>query len=185
MSGFEIAGIVLGALPVIDEGLSYFSARSKELIHYEDVMTVLILKMHEHQVRFRRVCERLLASFTHQYQVEMLLDRPSKDIWVSVLASGLRVDLEKKLGYSHHVFVGTWSQIAHDLAKLRRRVIGLDKGQVSKEIHSTFRRQRLTGHCLAMAQSHRILQRALAKGDLEASEALSEAQQPHKTLGKD
>lgn len=148
MSGFEIAGVVLGAWPLLEEGLKFYKARSKEIIHHEESMNDLILTLHYQHLRFRSSCERAVASLVNDNELELLLDDPGEKQWRTILDAGLDGKLKRSLGKGFHLYIQTTKSIVKNLTELHK-VVGLAGSQVRPFIF--FKASPFTRHAPAHA----------------------------------
>lgn len=129
MSGFEIAGIVLGAWPLLEQGLEFYKKRSKEIVHHEESMNDLILDLHRQHLRFRSSCERALVSLVKDSELKILLDNPHEKQWKIMLDAGLDDKLRQKFGDGFHWYIDTIGRIFKNFNELHK-IVGLIGSQV-------------------------------------------------------
>ncbi|KAF5600528.1 hypothetical protein FPANT_2327 [Fusarium pseudoanthophilum] len=84
MSGLEVAGIVLGSIPLLiialgkyTEGLSTLHRWRK----YKRELQSLIRNLETERVKLQNVCEKLLLDLVPHYKIEALIDNPMGDLW--------------------------------------------------------------------------------------------------------
>ncbi|GAB7355270.1 hypothetical protein MBLNU459_g5815t1 [Dothideomycetes sp. NU459] len=128
MSGFEVAGVVLGIIPLLDEGLKFYKHRSKEIIHHEESMNQLIATLHYQHIRFRSSCERLLDGLVKGSELKALLDEPSEKGWLEALNGGLETRLRQRLGHDLYFFSSTIRSLVSNFAVLNG-ILGLQETQ--------------------------------------------------------
>lgn len=125
MSGFEVAGIMLGAWPILDQGLKFYKERAGAFFEHEEMMNRFIRLLHVEHSRFRSSCEKLLEGLADDNEFEDLLDRPTVKSWKTVLEQGLGPKLEERLSYSFIAYSETLEKISDNLKKLES-LVGLD-----------------------------------------------------------
>jgi hypothetical protein len=85
MSGFEIAGAVLGAIPLLISALEHYGEgvkTIKSMIGYKALIGNLVLDFRVENSRFRRGCEKLLTRLKlPPEEVEELLNSPNGQRW--------------------------------------------------------------------------------------------------------
>lgn len=101
MSGFEVVGVVLGALPLLVSGLEHYAegvATLKSMRDYQAVLETLIVSFTTSLAIYRSSCEELLSPLMLQEEVfYKLLDNPQQG-WDD---PDLGVQLAKRLGSSY------------------------------------------------------------------------------------
>ncbi|EKG21157.1 hypothetical protein MPH_01513 [Macrophomina phaseolina MS6] len=138
MSGFEIAGVVLGAWPLLDQSLSFYKKRSEEIFYHEHVMNEMIRKLHLEHARFRNSCEKLIAGLAEDSELDVLLENPTEQAWKSALQGGLENGLKSRLGRDFFAYNSTIRQIGVDLLTLRD-IVGIDDQSKRSSWRSTTR----------------------------------------------
>ncbi|KAF7507655.1 hypothetical protein GJ744_010208 [Endocarpon pusillum] len=85
MSGFEIAGVVLGSIPLLISGLHHYSkglSTVENMRDYETVIENLVTSLSMSLIIFRTSCEQLLAPLMlPDEQFRELLANPQTDAW--------------------------------------------------------------------------------------------------------
>nr|POF20019.1 hypothetical protein CFP56_52268 [Quercus suber] len=107
MSGIEVAGLVLGAIPLVISGLEHYGegARTiKSMWNYPQEFASLSRRMRVEQDIFRNAIELLLSDCVEDAVLADLLDNPGGDIW-----SDPKVDeaLREKMRRSYEVYLET------------------------------------------------------------------------------
>ncbi|KAL7936010.1 hypothetical protein V8C35DRAFT_296600 [Trichoderma chlorosporum] len=84
MSGFEIAGIVLRAIPLIVSGLENYQ-NGVRLIQrwrkYDKELQSLIRNIETERVKLQNVCEKLLDGLVPPSQIDAMVEEPDGDLW--------------------------------------------------------------------------------------------------------
>jgi hypothetical protein len=124
MSGFEVSGLVLGAMPLLVEALQFYKSRAKDILRHEEVMNELIRKLHAEHVLFRSTCTRLIDGLVADDKMEDLLDSATEAAWAKALADGLEDKLKDRLSSAYHFCTSTIRNIGKNLVALEA-VIGL------------------------------------------------------------
>ena len=126
MSGIEVAGLVLGAFPLVIAGVQFYingCDTVKRWRKWESVLAHLARNVKaEHRI-FRNICKRLELEIIHDGQRQREVTEAQIDA------------LEERLGDSYDDFVAVARDLAKTLAKCRRK-LDLDKdGNVSKALN--------------------------------------------------
>jgi hypothetical protein len=84
MSGFEVAGIVLGVIPIVisaledyDEGLTAIQRWRK----YEREVRSLIRNLETERLRLQTICEKLLIGIAPPSRIEHMINDPTGSLW--------------------------------------------------------------------------------------------------------
>ncbi len=81
MSGFEIAGIVLGSFPLLVTALEAYINFMKDWGKIPSEMNSLHRQLTTEQVNLHNVLERLLGDMVPQRDVEPMLEDPMGPLW--------------------------------------------------------------------------------------------------------
>lgn len=84
MSGLEVAGVVLGALPLIISALEHYADginTAKRYWRYKSEIRSLILQVKTERGIFLNTIEQLLNGIVRIEQIETFLSSPRGDIW--------------------------------------------------------------------------------------------------------
>jgi hypothetical protein len=93
MSGFEIAGVVLGSLPLVISAMEHYAegiATAKRFWRYKSEMRSLILQINTERGIFINTLEQLLTGIIRVEQMADFLAKPGGDLW-------RKADVDKKL----------------------------------------------------------------------------------------
>ncbi|KAF2227126.1 hypothetical protein BDZ85DRAFT_58810 [Elsinoe ampelina] len=116
----EVAGVVLGALPVIERAIRYYRDRSSILWHHERFMVSLLRSFQFEHLLFRTSCQKLLEGCVDRWTMEELLMKPDEARWKKVLDEDLDSKLKRRLGEDYSVYVHAIQDMWRHLVKLCR-----------------------------------------------------------------
>ncbi|KAF4454015.1 hypothetical protein F53441_3399 [Fusarium austroafricanum] len=140
MSGFEIAGLILSAIPIAIETLKIGSqglATLRRSRKYENEMQRLINRFENERVRLQDVCEKLLVDLVPHSQIEQLILNPHE-----LLGSKPELDtkLRGRLWNGYEVFEKTLKEIrtAMDEATERINIQIRDKLNIRRSLRHSF-----------------------------------------------
>ncbi|KAI8211608.1 hypothetical protein K4K52_010122 [Colletotrichum sp. SAR 10_76] len=104
MSGFEVAGIVLGTIPLLISALEHYKegiSTIRAWRNYDRELRSLIRNLQTERVRFQDVCEKLLVGLVSQRQIESMVDDPFGPAWQE---EKVRAKIEARLWRSFNNF---------------------------------------------------------------------------------
>lgn len=84
MSGFEVAGVVLGTIPLLISALEHYKegiSTIRTWRNYDRELRSLIRNLETERVRFQDICEKLLVGLVSQCQIESMVDDPFGPAW--------------------------------------------------------------------------------------------------------
>ncbi|KAI8157328.1 hypothetical protein K4K49_004614 [Colletotrichum sp. SAR 10_70] len=84
MSGFEVAGVVLGTIPLVISALEHYKqgiSTIRTWRNYNRELRILILSLETERVRFQDVCEKLLVGLVSPCQIESMVEDPFGPAW--------------------------------------------------------------------------------------------------------
>lgn len=84
MSGFEVAGVVLGSIPLIVSALEHYKqgmSTIKTWRNYDRELRSLIRNLETEKIRFQDICEKLLIGLVPSSQIEHMVDDPFGRLW--------------------------------------------------------------------------------------------------------
>ncbi len=125
MSGFEVAGIVLGTIPLLIAALEHCHDGVTTIQRWrryqrERQNLARILKME--QIKLQNICEELLKGLAPASQIESMIKEPFGTQWKdSLIEARLRARLDNSLD----VFQTTISDVQNSMTELARR-LGVD-----------------------------------------------------------
>ncbi len=93
MSGFEVAGIVLGSIPLVISALEHAGegiSTIKRWLKYKRELESLIRYLRTERLKLQDVCEKLLIGLVPTSEIEAMINDPQGELW-------LREEVEKKV----------------------------------------------------------------------------------------
>ncbi|KAI7771940.1 hypothetical protein LZL87_006216 [Fusarium oxysporum] len=84
MSGFEVAGIVLGSMPIVVSALQCYMnglGTLQNFRSYKRILKSLILTLKTEHVNLQNICEKLLTGIAPQTRIEEMIRDPFGDLW--------------------------------------------------------------------------------------------------------
>jgi len=129
MAGFEIAGLVLGIIPVMIIGLQEVHGRtSKILFKHQHVIASFIRELDMEHAQLRSTLEKMLSGLVNEIELAQLLEDQQHPIWKD---PDLENRMKQRLGpEAYRIYITTVSRVANALIDLRDDV-GLNQGKVS------------------------------------------------------
>ncbi|KAL9045456.1 MAG: hypothetical protein Q9214_001498 [Letrouitia sp. 1 TL-2023] len=129
MSGFEVVGVVLGAIPLLISGLEHYAEgirTIKTMWNYEAVVDHLVVEFRLSQSIFRHSCEDLLMPILPDAEAAKLLEGALPN-WSD---PGLDKQLRGRLGPDYGVYTRYVRALKRRI-ELFSRKLGLDQGTMS------------------------------------------------------
>lgn len=137
MSGIEVAGLVLGALPLLISGMEHYrdgADRILDVVRYKAMIGDLVCYFDTATARFNLTCEKLLGSLTlSDAQFNELLETPGGEAWKQPF---LEVQLSARLGRSYKAYSSTTIHLYKKINQLAGK-LGLDKENDMKVLRRT------------------------------------------------
>ena len=131
MSGFEVAGIVLGALPIIVSGLKFYlhgASTIREWRRYKRPLQQLVTELETSHVIFQNVLEKLLLGIAADDQIDNMIKDPFGPAWKQ---PAIHHKVREKLWRNPQVFEDTVQDMGAAVAEMRESLqIDVD-GKVS------------------------------------------------------
>ncbi|KAF5655603.1 hypothetical protein F25303_537 [Fusarium sp. NRRL 25303] len=84
MSGFEVAGIVLGSIPIVVSALQCYMnglGTLQNFRSYKRILKSLILSLKTEHVSLQNICEKLLTGIAPQTRIEEMIRDPFGNLW--------------------------------------------------------------------------------------------------------
>jgi hypothetical protein len=136
MSGFEVAGIILGLIPLLISGLEDYSkgvSMIKNMKAYESVLETMIADFITSSAIYRNSCEELLSPLMlPDAKFYELLNDPKSKTWDS---DELGKELRNRLGDSYEPYKLAVEKLNKRIDLLRRKLDLNDDMQVSALIY--------------------------------------------------
>lgn len=131
MSGIEVAGLVLGSIPLVISALKYYDhgimtiERARSYTRYR--MT-LIEALNEERTRLENICEFILDGLVPKFDIERMIADPWGDLWKD---EALKLKLRARLWNSLTQFEQTSQEMRTAMRELMDKLdVGPD-GKVS------------------------------------------------------
>ncbi|KAL9484102.1 hypothetical protein ACSS6W_002891 [Trichoderma asperelloides] len=140
MSGFEIAGAVLGAIPLVISALEHYKNGVRTIQRwrkYDKELQYLIRNIETERVKLQNVCEKLLDGLVPPSQIDAMVENPSGDLWTN---EEVQKKIQARLWRSWSVFEETLRDIQVAINDITERVGNgddvrwSDKSLVAKEL---------------------------------------------------
>jgi len=133
MSGVEIAGLILGALPLVIHAVERYSQGVQSVrryIKYRRELESLVRRLGLEVEMFRNICEELLNGIVSIDRMANMLDDPAGSVW-----SDPEIDqrLQKRLHRSYTVYLNTVKDMVVVLEEFKIRLKIDAMGEVSIE----------------------------------------------------
>lgn len=122
MPGFEVAGAVLGVIPLVISALEHYQhgvQALKKWRRYENNIQCLIRNINVERARLQNVCEKLLDGLVPPYQIDAMVDNPNGDLWTN---EEVQEKIRVRLWKSSTVFEETLRDIQVAMVHLSERV---------------------------------------------------------------
>lgn len=122
MSGFEIAGAVLGAIPLVISALEHYKNGVRTIQRwrkYDKELQYLIRNIETERVKLQNVCEKLLDGLVPPSQIDAMVENPSGDLWTN---EEVQKKIQARLWRSWSVFEETLRDIQVAINDITERV---------------------------------------------------------------
>lgn len=122
MSGFEIAGAVLGAIPLVISALESYKngvLLIQRYRSYENEIQLLIRNINIERVRLQNVCEKLLDGLAPSSQIDAMVENPGGGLWMD---EEIQKKIRARLWRSWDVFEQTLRDILVAITDISKRV---------------------------------------------------------------
>ncbi|KAI0803735.1 hypothetical protein GGR55DRAFT_385661 [Xylaria sp. FL0064] len=122
MSGFEIAGIVLGAVPLLISALEHYGDALSTLNKwrkYERELRSLVRNLDTERVKLQNVCEKLLVGIVPESQIEAMIKDPMGGLWKE---EKIQARVQSRLWESYGSFEDTISDIKRATDEMNQRI---------------------------------------------------------------
>ncbi|KXH36708.1 hypothetical protein CSIM01_03102 [Colletotrichum simmondsii] len=140
MSGFEIAGVVLGAIPLILKALDDYNrvARSIETWrHYEREISSLSRNLSNEQARLRNVCDLLLSNLVTASDYELMIKNPLGPLWKQ---EDVQRKIKTRLYRSYDTFQRIMEEMEAAIHYIKQKLHLDDQGKAKWIEESTIKR---------------------------------------------
>ncbi|KAI8674571.1 hypothetical protein NCS57_00355300 [Fusarium keratoplasticum] len=138
MSGFEIAGIILGSIPLVISTLENYGAGLSTLQRwrrYQRELQSLIRNLETERIKLQNVFEKLLIGLVPHSRIEALINNPIGDLWRE--EETLR-KIQFRLSKGFKMFEATMSNLKTTIDDMARRIDSQRGGIVSEFKRAVF-----------------------------------------------
>ncbi|KAJ4244351.1 hypothetical protein NW762_014478 [Fusarium torreyae] len=122
MSGFEIAGAVLGSIPLVVSALENYKNGVRVIQRYrryERELQSLIRNLETERVKLQNVCEKLLDGIVPPSRIDAMVENPGGDLW---LKEETQREIRARLWKSWDVFQWTLSDIQTATEEINKKL---------------------------------------------------------------
>ncbi|KAF4846956.1 hypothetical protein CGCSCA4_v005962 [Colletotrichum siamense] len=119
MSGFEVAGVVLGTIPLVISALEHYKqgiSTIRKWRNYDRELRSLTRNLETERVRFQDVCEKLLVGLVPPRQIETMVEHPFGPAWHE---DKIQAKIEARLWRSFNIF----EEIVKDMGEATREMV--------------------------------------------------------------
>ena len=130
MSGIEVAGLVLGSLPLLLAGLQFYAegiAVTKRYWKYREEVNSLLDDLKAENAVYQNSIETLLLGVVDAKNVEEFLANPGGELWKT---SSFKRKLKKRLGTSYDPYFSTILKLRTTAETFKERLKLGSSGQV-------------------------------------------------------
>jgi hypothetical protein len=127
MSGFEVAGIVLGSIPIVIEGCKFFlrAIQDRRVLrkrYYTNELSRWIGILETEQALLKNVCAKLLNGLAPSERVRELVSDPLSPLWQDPI---LRDSVDARLAGSGKVFSANLKDISEAIEEMKQ-LLGIE-----------------------------------------------------------
>ncbi|KAF2715052.1 hypothetical protein K504DRAFT_365978 [Pleomassaria siparia CBS 279.74] len=118
MSGIEVAGLVLGAIPLIISAMESYNEGLdpvKSFMNWKGELPQFIRKLRNQHVHYAQTTRMLLEPITTEFELAEMLSEPGGQLWKDEDMSG---KLKDKLQESYHAYQSTMADIERIMKKI-------------------------------------------------------------------
>lgn len=144
MSGFEVAGIVLGSIPLLISTLEHYCEGVTTLQRwrkYKRELRSLIRNLETERVKLQNVCEKLLDGLVSLSQFEAMIKSPLSELWKR---QEIHRKIRGRLWEASDVFEATICDVNSAIEEMTKRLDSQNDGKVSEFRRGVFTLRRST-----------------------------------------
>ncbi|TEA17635.1 hypothetical protein C8034_v011830 [Colletotrichum sidae] len=137
MSGFEVAGVVLGSIPLLISALEHYKqgiSSIRKWRNYDRELRSIIRNLETERVRFQDVCEKLLVGLVATSQIESMVEEPFGTSWQE---GNIQAKIRARLWRSFDVFEQTVEDMRDAIEEMKRK-LDLEADGKMKWLENTF-----------------------------------------------
>ncbi|KAL7923319.1 hypothetical protein ACQKWADRAFT_290556 [Trichoderma austrokoningii] len=140
MSGLEVAGAVLGAIPLVISALEHYQQGVRVIQRwrkYDMELQCLIRNIETERIKLQNICEKLLDGLVPPSQIDTMVENPGGDLWMN---ETVQRKIRSRLWRSWPVFEQTLRDIQKAITDIGDKVgnvhdvRGSDTSLVAKEL---------------------------------------------------
>ena len=119
MSGLEVAGLVLGTLPLVIKGLEAYINLLREWRKAPGELKSIHRQLSTDQVAFQNACEHLISDAVPQRDIEEMLQDPFGPLWHR---KETELRIRRRLGSSYRPFESTIVEVQDALESVKNKL---------------------------------------------------------------
>jgi len=133
MSGFEVAGLVLGAFSITITALEKYEKKARSFVRIREQWKACWSDLRLHRVTFSSHLKQLLLPLVaDDAKIETLMANPGGESWKD---PSFAAQLETRLGESYSLYLEYISGLAHVMDQLNKE-LGFDSDPVQERLHA-------------------------------------------------
>lgn len=136
MSGLEVAGVVLGSLPLVISALEHYAAgvaTAKRYFRYKSELRSLVLQMNTERSIFINTMEQLLTGIVRIEHMSEFVSNIGSAVWKE---QGIDELLRKRLGNAHDAYMGNVKGMESSLNTMMKKLALDPDGKVCDPLFS-------------------------------------------------
>lgn len=136
MSGIEIAGLVLGAIPLVIAAFDVYKGTVSKVSkwrRYTREVDRIVRSLRLEHARLESICEKLLGGLVPGIEIEAMMKDPSGPLWK---AESLHDKMGMRLWKSGEDFIGTIEDINNAIDEIKIK-LNLVDGEASLSVFKT------------------------------------------------
>lgn len=129
MSGIEIAGLVLGAIPLLISAIEHYNDGLdpiKAFVRWRGMLEKAIRELWHEKTHYCQTTQNLLKGATTAGEMNMMLEDPRNHLWSD---RDLKARLQEKSGIAYGNYIATTEDIEKIITVLSKH-LNLDKSKV-------------------------------------------------------
>jgi hypothetical protein len=122
MSGAEVAGFILSAIPLLISGLEHYAegvSTIRRYLKYKNELRSLLRNLNTEYDIFRNTCEELLEGIVPAQRMALLLDNPGGNLWKD---QAIEKKLKNRLQSSYSGYLQTVNDMEDTVNEFKRRL---------------------------------------------------------------
>ncbi|KAF4877250.1 hypothetical protein CGCSCA1_v003779 [Colletotrichum siamense] len=172
MSGFEVAGVVLGTIPLVISALEQYRkgiSTMRKWRNYPRELRSLIWNLETERVRFQDICEKLLVGLVSPSQIESMVRDPFGPAWHE---DAIQARIKTRLWRSFSVFENTIKEIEKATKEMMTQLNVQPDGNIKWQEETNFVVRELRRASFVLKRSDYAEQIATIKDGITSLESL-------------